>query len=507
MEIYKPTEVKQNGIFILLFLLLVQSMFSISVHSSTDNIFSVLAWASAVVLTSQLMYTAVSSFKYTKYLCLKLFGAADAPRKTHDTPASVWVILCDVRYFFEHETSKKYTLTQGGLWRMFYPLSLGIFGLFVCIPMYDESCTCCMAFGFALMGMHAEFVRGRRYYRPVSRRVLFSVTSLLAVLSCTSLFGLTYTTGIISTNHGASTSVKYTQQHHVDIFTDISEAFGNASHAHAVQNETKLISSFMHQAAIMNPDVVQYVQWTLNSYPRRMALCWITSLFTPVLLCYLPTKQTPLFVIETIHTSVSFLAASTLAVISMFIQRPALLLLRTTNAINGAYLLASPLITWVIMIRIFEYKRRQLLHVPAMVFVCATYIKTLVQNSALLREKLVNDVAIVTGLAIGLYFCACFVFIRLENTAVTNEKWGSAEFDREDTERGVNLGIADDDDSSEMDFDDSVPISKIMLDEAVEQVLEGAQRDLALAKKVIEDNRQEITDNIERGLRSEHGET
>ena len=51
--------------------------------------------------------------------------------------------------------------------------------------------------------------------------------------------------------------VIHTQQHHADIFTDISEAFGNASHAHAVQNETKLISSFMHQAAIMNPDVVQ----------------------------------------------------------------------------------------------------------------------------------------------------------------------------------------------------------------------------------------------------------
>ena len=224
MQRFKPSFVKKESAFVFFCLLILQVFFSTAVHSDEDNILSTLAWGCSVALMSQMYYSCVCSFKYTKYILEYVTASKhghDKEKSKQQYAMSATSMACDSSFFFEDESSKRYPLSRGALWRILYPLSCGIFLLFVFVPVFDSSCACLLSLGFMIRSMYVEFVRGNRYHRPITRRVLFSVVTLSGVLAFVFIFVLAHSTGAEVTNAKAQDSIDYLQEHNLDIISNL----------------------------------------------------------------------------------------------------------------------------------------------------------------------------------------------------------------------------------------------------------------------------------------------
>lgn len=489
MQRFKPTFVRKESAFVFFILLLVQALFSTTVHSDQDNILSALVWGCSVTLVSQLIYTTISSFKYLKFLLSFMSGSLDdngAAKAKSKYALSASGLACDSSYFADDDSGKKYPLSRGGLWRILYPLSSGIFMLFLFSPLFDTSCACLLSFGFMLRSAYVEFVRGNRYHRPITRRVLFCIVTLSGVFCCIFMFVLAYSTGVLVTNEKAKFSKDYVHAQSIEAIVDL----GNSSLPSevAMAPEQDIISKFVSKIKVTNPRVVQYVRWTMDSYARRMVPVWLLAFSTPFLICYLPEHTTSLFVLETVHTSVSFFAAVTMCAVAVVLDRQPFLLLHTSTAGGAAYLLLSPVLMWGLIFRVFEYQRRRSFCVPACVILSVSFVKHCSQHGSLLKDKFFKDVAIVTGIVTAFFALFTFAFVRLENTAIVLEKWGSAdeELSLENSQTQLdNFSIEDPED--EDNGNRSMNMGDVASSEAIKRVLQEARDDIKAAKSLIDE--------------------
>jgi hypothetical protein len=419
-----------------------------------------------------MLYSTVTTAQYTRYLATLVCRAAPVPASPR---ASTWTsFLCGIEHFraLSDSPTKSLRLDRGALWRLCYPVAMSFFCLFVCIPGYDATCTCTLCAGFFLRVVHEELVRGAWFHRPISRRLLLTVLCLFGALSIVLLFALGYTTGLIVTNRGLESSRLLVDREDSTLLDALVDA-GNSSSAF---DDAGIIDNFIYDAEISNPDVVQYLQWTVHSYPRKMALVWFLFFLAPFMLANVPQSAPTLLVLEATHTSTTSIAAINLCCISIVLSRQPFVLLRSSNSASVAYMLLSPALTWLIIKKLIQYQRQRVLYIPLCVLVLVTFAKHCIQHKALAGERFFSDLSVVCGVLITTYAIASALFYRLEGNAVRNG-WGQAH----DTH--VELEPEDDDDDDDDDDDNG---AKFSITGEVQDVLDNAKRDLKLAERIVQ---------------------
>lgn len=444
-------------------------------------------WSSCVILFSQILYSSVMTAQYTRYLATLVCRPTPVPASPRG--ASTWTnFLCGIEHFrtTTDAPAKSLRLDRGALWRLCYPVALSFFCLFVCVPGYDATCTCTLCAGLFVRAVHEEFTRGAWFHRPISRRLLLTVLCLFGALSIVLLFALGYTTGLIVTNRGLESSRQLVDREDATLLDALVDA-GNSSSAF---DDAGIIDNFIYDAEISNPDVVQYLQWTVHSYPRKMSAVWFLFFLAPFMLANVPESAPTLLVLEATHTSTTSIAAINLCCISIVLARQPFVLLRSNNAASVAYMLLSPALTWLIIKKLIQYQRQRVLYIPLCVLVLVTFAKHCIQHKALAGERFFSDLSVVCGVLITSYALASALFYRLEGNAVRNG-WGQARDTHVELGGRGGLDEEDDEDGEEDEDGDGGGgggggAGKFSIAGEVQDVLESAKRDLRLAERIVQ---------------------
>ena len=488
---YEPRQISHLDVFGLFLLLLAQSFLGLAVHVGNDNLFSLLAHSCSAILCSQFLYSAVTSFQYIKHLVLQFFSWRSTKKKVPaSSGVSISALLFSSDHFAPSDGDHGVRMSRGNLWRLQYPVAIGFFSFFACTPVFDATCTCSLVAGFLIRSSHEELVRGSHFHRPISRRVLFFVVSFFGFLSCCVIFAFAYSIGVVATDSGMQKSHDFRVARDSEIYAEMAHLGRNDSSTVLIAdenqpgayNDTQIFEDFLVRSQITNKSVIQYVRWTAKSYATKMFLLWVTFFLAPFMVNSAPRNMDRAMVVEFAHAPVSLVATSVMCMISLVISREPFVLLNTANAGSVAYMLVSPVLTWLIIWKLLHHQKKKTLYVPTGVFLLVTFIKHCVQHRKLLQVEIFDEIAICSGVMVFLYVIVLFVFMRLEMTAIRSG-WG-ASGSRMLRRNELELGDAGDDLADDED-------ASFVIEETVQEVLDNAKRDLEMVESALHDVSQE----------------
>ena len=465
-------------------------MFSIAIHSVGENLFSIVAWSSSVILMSQFLYSSVTMLKYCKFIVIRLlvwfkYLPVKALKNTVDNKRSEMTtnsLFCNIDVF-KDTNQESFKLTRGNLWRLFFPVSISIFFLFICFPIYDASCSICLSLGFLFRSIIEENNRGSLFQRPISRRVLFSAFAFFGVLSFIFIFTLSILTGLTVTNENFLETLQFMQEKKMENYAKISE-YDYKNHSNVTYSELseiEIVKSFLAYSDISNPNLLQYVEWSMHSYPQRMSMLWILCFTSAFLLSSAPMQLNTKFVLETSHTSISMFAAIAMCILAVLLNRNPFVLLGTSTPGMLAYLLITPITMWFLILKLFEYQQRQTIYIPSMILIFSSLLKHCIQYSSSLQNQVLKDVSIITGIICGCFVLLFILFLNAENTAVRSG-WGEGTLDN----MPKNQWTGDEEEEMEPVF---------TIEESVETVISNAKKDLELAQSMIADESKKESDS------------
>tara|TARA_B100001142_G_scaffold72175_1_gene72920 strand:- start:23465 stop:24496 length:1032 start_codon:yes stop_codon:yes gene_type:complete len=318
-----------------------------------------------------------------------------------------------------------------------------------------------------------------RYHRPISRRVLFFVLMLFGLLSCIVTFAFAFSIGVVSTDDGMQNSLDFRKQHENSLYNEIYEYARNSSsteniteedEASATNNDTDILENFIQKSNISNKSFVQYARWTAHSYPLKMSFLWVTFFMAPFFINNVPEKMGRTAAIEIVQVPVSFISTSVLCLISIVISRQPFILLQTDNASGVAYVILSPILTWLCIWKILKYQENKSLYAPTCIILLVTFVKHCVQHQRLLKREIFDEIAICSGILVFMYATLTVIFARLETTAM-RMGWGSR---THGDEGHREMGLSDSERGEEEDEDMS-----FVIEDTVEKILDDAKRDMA----------------------------
>lgn len=449
------------------------------VHMRHDNIYSMLASTAAVVLLSNLAYCTLTTVQCVVHVarsaCARRtdkghradLAAARGPIEegTRAGAATVMANFTATKMLtqtidFQHESAEiKLFVSREEVWRMLYPLAGAFYVLFVCLPVYDATCTVCLSFGFFAQSTHSEIRRGIYFRRPTGRRIIFCLMSVWGLVSHCLAFVFVYIAGARATSEGWQAGrglVDELEDLHSLLF-NVSASYMRSLDAVATLGGNNTIATMLHgdsagtnisappgfRYQFEDANVAQYLTWSAHAYPQTMCVLWVLCLFTPNMLRNVPASVRLPVALETTQPAVSAVAMVVLCAASWALDVPVFALVDSQNALGDVFLLTGGAGIWFCIFMLVRGVRDRCgSHIAVVVLVVAMG-KTVVQHAPLLRNHQAYELMICTWVAIGLYAAICVLFCRKENVAVRGG-WGNA---------------GGDDNGSVMDTDDEIELS------------------------------------------------
>lgn len=450
---------------------------STHVHMRHDNIYSMVASTAGVVLLSNFAYVALTSIQCMVHVARSVCQRRTSKKSRSEIPAvvdegtktGVETIMANFTATkmltqtidFQHEAAEiKLFVSREEVWRMLYPLAGAFYVLFLCLPVYDATCTVCLSFGFFVQSTHSEIRRGIYFRRPTGRRIIFCLMSVWGMVSHCLAFIFVYIAGARATNEGWQAGrglVDELEDLHSLLF-NVSAAYMRSLDAAATLGGNNSIATLLHgdsaeanlsalpgfRYQFEDANVAQYLTWSAHSYPQTMCVLWVLCLLTPSMLRNVPTSVRLPVALETTQPAVSAVAMVVLCAASWGLDVPVFALVDSQNALGDVFLLTGGAGIWFCIFMLTRGVRdRNSSHIPVVVLVVSMG-KTVIQHAPLLRNHQAYELMVCTWVTIGLYAMTCVLFCRKENVAVRGG-WGNAG--------------GDDDNSSAMDTDDEIEMT------------------------------------------------
>lgn len=395
------------------------ALFSTGVHEGSDNVYSMLACTALVVLVSQCVYFAVTALQYAYSLVVRTRGrntnalpwakrpVADervdekpnerAMSYLHNTCTPSELLLNTID--FQHKRSEiRLWVTREHLWYSLYLFPTGVYGAFLCVPVYDPACTVCFAFGLFLAAARVEGLRGRMWRRPMARRVLFAGVCSLGLMTFTLAFAVAYLAMLKNTN---------VAWEWVDNATEAVRT--NATHA---------------VVPVERADLAQYLTWFKHAYPRKTWVWWLVCLCAPALLDFVPASMRLPVVLETSQMPLTSIALGVLCYVSAATRESVFDFIATQHAIGNVYFLVGGASTWAAVFSLcFCVRRRSFLLVSAPLLLVAFAKSARLLDVAVWRNE-TRAILIGTGVVFFSYVASLVYFCRCEDVAVRTG-WGS----------------------------------------------------------------------------------
>jgi len=487
---YAPRTVHLAGPAILALGMCACAVGSTTVHLKHDNIYNMVACAAATLLLSNLLYAGLTALQWACVCAGALCQRGEAPGTPRARPltdvrvdehendtddndtdidarsgrnselyASVTSHFTATRLLtqtidFGHRAPEiKLYVSREEVWRMLYPLALGFFVLFVCVPVYDATCTVCLSLGFFAQSTHAELRRGIFFKRPTTRKVLFCGVVLCGLLAHSLAFVFVYIAGVQATREGWESGRGFADdlaQFHALLYNATSDYLHHNRPDGALAGDNATLAGMLLASpaataaaarAADDASVSQYLTWSANAYPQRMWVLWVLCACAAPLLRNAPSTVRLPVVLEVTQPAVSAIAVLALCLVSWALDVSVFALLDTQSALGDLFLLSSGGSVWFCVFMLcLAVRERCSVHVPC-VLVLVAFGKSLVQHWALLRGRQVNELVVCTAVALALYVAGALYFCRKENVAV-RAGWG----------RVLDSGGMDSADELEMDL-------------------------------------------------------
>lgn len=530
-----------------------------NVHMRHDNIYSMVACTAAVVLLSNLGYAALTA---AQCLCHTARATITAVTGRHGEAAARRRALADARPTPESGRSDELSAAVvGGLtgtalftqtidfararaeiklyvsreevWRILYPLAAGFYVLFVCLPVYDATCTVCLSFGFFMQSTHDELRRGLHFRRPTARRILFCMMGISGMLTHCLAFVFVYIASVRATSegwHAGRGFVDELEEFHALLYNISSDylrsgganvtaaaavavagagaeavAVGGSAAVWAAANNSSMGLNASSAAAegelvpysasyrFADANVAQYLTWSAHAYPESMCMMWGVCLMGANLLRNAPSSVRLPVAIEIAQPAVSAVAVLVLCAASWWLDVPVFSLVDSQNALGDLYLLSSGGGVWLCVLMLTQGVRDRCSIYVACVVLVVVMAKTVAQHTSILRNHQTYELMVCTCVTLGIYVVCAVLFCRKENVAVRGGWGGSAS--------GCSGGIDSDDDDghSQLDSDDEIEMAIERAHPAprhavysIEDVLSVAQDDIAASERVIATNKHKV---------------
>lgn len=208
-----------------------------------------------------------------------------------NTTYTVKSIVCNTIDFMGQAQERRLFISREEIWYILYPISVGVFVLFFCIPVYDVSCSVMLAFGLLVLGCFQECKRDMYWERSGVRRGVFLLMVLSAVVIVITLFILAYTVNSLQQN-----SIK--NQHNASVHAQFNITANNMDY----------IQLLLHKDNVLldgnNSDTTNFTNYTRDTMIQEMMTfyadknklysflvripVWMWCFYTPFLLRNLP---------------------------------------------------------------------------------------------------------------------------------------------------------------------------------------------------------------------------
>lgn len=473
---------------------------STSVHLKRDNIYNFVACAGVVVLFSNLCYALLTT---AQCLVSGITGVCSRSsvhrRRNHalrdmhskesdadgasvhdgDTDNTTLARLITHTIDFKRDARQaRISITREELWRMLYPLALGFYVLFLCIPVYDATCTVCLSMGFFVHSSYAEIYRGIHFRRPTTRKVIFWNMAMWGLLVHCVVFVFVYAAGAQSTREGWHSGRSFLSDlkdlhalvHNITFDGGNTESASEVAH---LNGNSTMASILLGEEVfkVQDGSVSQYMTWSENAYPQRMWMLWVLCAGTPLLLQNAPAPLRLPVVIEATQNAVSSIALLSLCLVSRALDTSVFSLLDTQSALGDMYLVLSGGSVWLCVHLMLQAVRERNSVYMCCIILALSFAKTAVQHWQLLRGKQVYEIFVCACCLLVIYTCAAICFVRKENIAVRSG-WGSP---------SVNDNLGESDDDLEMELgQDSVGALY-----TIEEVIATAQKTITESKSIL----------------------
>jgi hypothetical protein len=481
------------------------------VDSNTYNFPEHILFCCLTVMVSNLYYTVVTGLQYLHYsvmLCTKKGSHRETQRhKINRSKAStlsessneleltkntytVKSIVCQTIDFAGTTQERKLSISREELWYILYPISLGIFVVFFCLPIYDVSCSLMLALGLLMLGSFQECRRDMHWERSGIRRGVFLAMVLAGVVIVITLFILSYTVNSLqqdsiarvrNTTMSPVFNMTANNIDYIQLLLHNDEGFINRSQSTvmSISNSTRetLVHDMNTRDALVQEMMMIYADNSkLYSFLIRIPV-WMCCFYTPFMLNSLPTDIHIPVILEISQASMGNLCAM---VILTIVSSCHISWGKFFSVTTCAYIMIVPFFLWMGVYMILQSSRNKTILYVACVIITLSYLKFAYVIGTVYHVHSQHVVRTFVFLAFVLLLHVVFsvCFIRSENFAI---RLGWDKFDAD--EQGSD---------SMSDFDDEILLDREMQTApsmSIDDVLNRVTSDIRQSENVINSTR------------------
>jgi len=307
-------------------------------------------------------------------------------------------------------------ISREELWYILYPVSVGIFVMFFCIPIYDVSCSLMLALGFIVLGSFQEWRRDSHWERSTARRAMFLLTVVSGLILVICLFVLSYTVNSLQQDTVRS-SMNSTVLNHFNTTEntlDYLQLFLNnnanyTSHVYGVQSNTS--DTVLHEIIRIYQD-----RQKLYSFLVRIPV-WMWCFYTPFLLVNMPDSTRIPIILELSQSSLGNMCAFVVVCIVSSCQINWSIFYRVHTC---AYIMLVPIFLWATIYMILKSSRNKTVLYIACILMLFSYGKFTYIITAVYHVHSQHVVRTFVFLAfvviVNIFFT--IMFFRNENSAI-----------------------------------------------------------------------------------------
>ena len=313
---------------------------------------------------------------------------------------------------FEKKTREiRLFISREELWYILYPVSVGIFVMFFCIPVYDVSCSLMLALGFIVLGSFQEWRRDTYWDRSGARRAMFIMIVLTGFILVIALFVVSYTVNSLQQNILRNSNTTAANN------MDYVQLLLNSTSDHPNTNDALL------------QEIMQIYQdrQKLYSFLVRIPV-WMWCFYTPFLLGNMPDSTRLPIILELSQSSLGNMCAFVVVCIVSSCQINWSIFGRIHTC---AYIMIVPLFLWTAIYMILKSSRNKtVLYVACILMIFSyakfSYIITLVYSVH--SQHVVRTLVFLAFVVIVNVFFT-IIFFRNENSAI---RMGWDKYDQND---------------------------------------------------------------------------
>jgi len=441
--LYKPEKIRLDIVIPLFLTALCCMTFCMNIiDSNTFDFPDQILLCCLTILVSNLYYAIATSTQFANFMT-KAFCASIKKKQSHiDKQKNKRLSLVDDRMTLEENEdirmiSTNYTvvgsilntidfekkkreirlfISREELWYILYPVSVGIFVMFFCIPIYDVSCSLMLALGFIVLGSFQEWRRDTHWERSTARRAMLLFTIVSGLILVIGLFVLSYTVNSLQQNtvRSSMNSTVFTKFNTTENNIDYVQLFlhNNANYtpyAYGVQSNT---SDTLLQEIIK----IYQDRQKLYSFLVRIPV-WMWCFYTPFLLVNMPDSTRIPIILELSQSSLGNMCAFVVVCIvsSCQINWSIFYTIHTC-----AYIMLVPLFIWATIYMILKSSRNKTVLYIACILMLFSYGKFTYIITAVYHVHSQHVVRTFVFLAfvvlVNIFFT--IMFFRKENSAI-----------------------------------------------------------------------------------------